>query len=116
MARKNVNGNEPKIGEFYSSVKLQKCKWDYLPVNIYKGFKYQNELHNDGIVHETNGNKGLYKYEDEYDEEELKKLRQKHKGKFVMIRFSPRMDYLCIGRIEYIMRYDPKRNKIFLQK
>jgi len=48
VARKNED--EPEIGTFYSKAKLKTIKGKFLFVNIYKGFTYQNELHNDGIV------------------------------------------------------------------
>jgi len=112
VARKNGDDDEPKIGTFYSKAYMDKKKWSYLPVNIYKGFTYQKELHNDGVVHETRGDDGLYDYEDE----KPKKKMPNTKGRFIMIRFSPKTDYLYIGKEAYIMRYDQKRNKIFLQK
>jgi hypothetical protein len=38
------------------------------------------------------------------------------RGTFVMVRYFPDGPYLCLGEIDYVERYDMKRNKVFFKE
>ncbi|MCL2879965.1 MAG: hypothetical protein FWF29_06960, partial [Treponema sp.] len=67
-----------------------------------------NELHSDGIVHQPSEEKYLLKGS-EKDE--------KYLGTHIMVRYYPKgdLEYEYIGEEQYAIRYDTKRNKVFVK-
>ena len=79
----------------------------YLLVTIKHRSLYLNELHNDGVVHEPRGSR----YRIDYGFGQSKKFTGRH----ILVQYFGIKDYQYIGDEDYIIRYDPKRNKIFLK-
>ena len=80
----------------------------YLFVTIKnKDNNWQNELHNDGLVHEPGDPKHLVPYSPEND--------TKQQGMYIMVRYYSAGPYLCLGELNYQSRYDIKRNKLFIK-
>jgi len=79
----------------------------FLFVTINNG-KYLNELHPDGVVHEPATDKDLVKESGK---------TETHKGRHILVRFISKgdLEYEYIGDEEYMIRYDQKRNKIFVK-
>jgi len=79
----------------------------FLFVTINNG-KYKNELHSDGVVHQPSDEKYLLKGS-EKDE--------KYQGTHLMVRYHPKgdLEYEYIGDELYAIRWDNKRNKVFLK-
>jgi len=80
----------------------------YLFVTIKHEKEWRNELHRDGLVHA----------QDEKNIEHLVTGAQPctdERGRFVMVRYFPDGPYLCLGEIDYVERYDTKRNKVFIK-
>jgi len=80
----------------------------YLFATIKHEKEWADELHSDGLVHA----------QDEKHKEYLVKGPSPctdERGRFVMVRYFPDSPYLCIGEIDYVERYDTKRNKVFIK-
>jgi hypothetical protein len=67
-------------------------------------YKYKNELHSDGVVHEPKNEKHLYDYGEIKKEKIHLFVRHCHKGV-----------YLYIGKMTYVTHYDRDRNKLFIK-
>jgi len=67
-------------------------------------YKYRNELHSDGVVHEPRNEKPLY----DYGEIKKEKIH-------LFVRHCRKGVYLYIGKMTYTTRYDKKRNKLFIK-
>jgi hypothetical protein len=80
----------------------------YLFVTIKHEKGWTDELHSDGLVHAQ---------DEKHEEYLVKGLSQctDERGRFVMVRYFPDSHYLCIGEIDYVERYDTKRNKVFIK-
>ena len=68
-------------------------------------YKYRNELHSDGVVHEPRNKKPLYDYE------EIRKEKI-----HLFVRHCRKGVYLYIGKMTYAIHYDRDRNKLFIKK
>ena len=98
------------LGIFYPNTLKSYVEVDgspFLFVTINNG-KYRNELHSDGIVHQPSEEKYLLKGS-EKDE--------KYLGTHIMVRYYPKgdLEYEYIGEEQYAIRYDTKRNKVFVK-
>jgi len=67
-------------------------------------YKYRNELHSDGVVHEPRNKKPLYGYGEIKKDKIHLFVRHCHKGV-----------YLYIGKMTYATHYDRDRNKLFIK-
>ena len=75
-------------------------------------YKYHNELHADGIVHEPRNRSPLVDYGD-IDPPPSKKLP---KPFHLFVRHNRGGVFLYIGELAYSIRYDARRNKLFLKQ
>jgi hypothetical protein len=80
----------------------------YFFVTIKNNGKYRNELHPNGVVHEPAEEKYLVKGSGKDDQ---------NNGRHVLVRFHSKGDlkYEYIGDEQYMIRWDMKRNKIFVK-
>jgi hypothetical protein len=81
---------------------------EYLFVTIKNDGNYQNELQWDGLVHEPGADS------DHLAEYGL--IKDDHKGMYIMVRYHPKGPYEYMGELEYLIRYDAKRNKLFVKQ
>ena len=69
-------------------------------------YKYHNELHSDGIVHEPHNKNPIYPYG---------KIIKEPKNTYLFARHYHGGVFLYIGELDYTIRYDKKRNKMFIK-
>ena len=123
MAKKAVATVKLKKGQHTTrtalGIKSQKSRvktkdgQQYLFVTIRNEKKYQDELHYDGVVHEPQ------KKEDGGDSKDIVKYGEINKefpGMRIMVRYNTGTEYEFIGTFWYMIRYDERRNKIFLEE
>jgi len=116
---KTINGEKVVKGHYYTTKELgakfpQVMKGmavnhgeDLLFVTINNKKYYQNELHHDGLVHQTKDDTPLAKYN--------AKNKSPLKPTHVFVRYFQEGSYLYLGELEYIVRYDIKRNKLIIK-
>ena len=85
--------------------KIVKEKEDLLFITINNKDKYQNELHHDGIVHQA----------DEKLMDYVINNNKIEKTMYIFIRYFDDDPFLYIGELEYVIRYDIKRNKLIIK-
>jgi len=79
---------------------------DFLFITIHNKEYYQNELHHDGVVHQAK-------------EEELADyiVENKKNGKpvHIFVRYFQEGQFLYLGELERVIRYDINRNKLIIK-
>jgi len=116
---KTINGEKITKGQHYTTKELgakfpQVMKGtieingeDLLFVTINNKKYYQNELHHDGLVHQTKDEIPLAKYN--------VKNKLPSKPTHIFVRYFQEGSFLYLGELEYIVRYEIKRNKLFIK-
>ena len=116
---KTINGGKVTEGQHYTTQELgakfpQVMKGkveingeDLLFVTIKNKKMYQNELQHDGLVHQTKDATPLAEYG-------VKNTRPS-KPTHIFVRYFQEGPYLYLGELDYIARYDIKRNKLFIK-
>jgi len=115
---KTIKGMPFKKGQPYSTTKDLGLK----PLDVRSGtvetdkeklifvtidYKYHNELHSDGIVHEPRKGNPLTLYG---------KIKKELKKTYLFARHYRGGVFLYIGELNYTIRYDKKRNKMFIKE
>jgi hypothetical protein len=111
-----INGVPVEKGQAYTTKQLgfipndvirgykETKKWKLLFVTI--DYKYHNELHSDGIVHEPRNGKPLFDYG---------KIENPKPETHLFVRHCRKGEFLYIGEMSYAIRYDKNRNKLFIK-
>lgn len=73
-------------------------------------YKYRNELHSDGVVHEPRNQKPLFDYGKIEEKEKETKIKT-----YLFVRHCHKGAYLYIGKMTCATHYDRDRNKLYIK-
>jgi hypothetical protein len=117
---KTINDETVKKGQYYTTNELGtkfpdvikgivETKTDILLfVTIKNKQMYQNELHHDGLVHQTRKKTELVNYS-------VNNWRPQ-KPMHIFVRYFQNGSYLYLGELDYMIRYDISRHKLFIKE